>query len=100
MDSCGTLSVRILAGPVLKPLEEATVAVTQRTPCGRLTVLSVQSTDPKGAIVPVSVPLPVSGAVALCDVWADHAAYKMHVAETFPVPCGESACLELTLDPK
>lgn len=99
MDTYGTLSVRLLAGPMRTPLSEATVAVTQKTPCGKYTVLSVQATGADGAIVPISVSVPASGGPAVCDIWADHPDYKMQVAEEQSVDAGRETCLELELEP-
>lgn len=91
MEGTGTLRVRVFTSRARVPVSGATVVVTQRGEGGKYQLLSVQATDPSGAVKPISIPTPALGEsthpgggappYAVCDVWAEHPGYAMLLVE-------------------
>ena len=108
MAEYGTVTVRVFTSRAQIPLEGATVAVTQKRPGGRHSLLSIQIADENGKTAPVTIPAPpaagsespgTSAPFAVCDVWADHPDYELLVAEDVQVFPGVETLQNMELIP-
>lgn len=90
MTDHGTLIVRVFTTRAQIPVDRATIAVTQRGPDGKHTLLSVRVTDESGRIEPIHISTPAldlslepgSGTgFTLCDIWAEHPQYQLLLVE-------------------
>lgn len=108
MASHGTLAVRVFTARAQIPLEGATVAVTRKQPGHKPVLLSIQTADENGAIVPVPLPAPAAAEserpgnnapFAVCDVWAEHPNYELLVVEDVQVFAGVETLQEMALIP-
>lgn len=110
MPDRGTLGVRVFTSRAQLPVEDATVAITQRTQSGKYNVLSLQVTDSSGNIKPISIdtpgPLestePFGGTppFARCDIWVEHPDYEAVVTEDVQVFPGTESLQLVELVPQ
>ena len=114
METQGTITIRAFTSRAQIPIQGATAAVTRSTGQGRQQLLALRVTDENGLTEPVILPAPSlsqsdhpggTHPFTVCDVWVEHAGYRMlHVegVQIFPgVETRQNAeLLPLPEDPK
>jgi hypothetical protein len=111
MDQTGRLHVRVYTSRAQIPVPGARVVVTGKGDNGKLTLLSIQTTDSSGEISPVEIAAPQAAdstapeaaggppPFALCDVWAEHPGFAMLVVEDVQIFPGIETEQAMVLSP-
>ena len=108
MTQTGSLAVQVFTSRAQLPVEGATVAVTQHSPSGRQTLISLQETDRSGNTRTISIPTPdvdqstapgLQQPFALCSIWVEHPAYEILLMEDVQIFPGVESVQMAELNP-
>lgn len=108
MAANGTIVTRVYTARAQIPIQGATVAITQKNPTNRNTLLAARVTDENGRTTPVRVLTPDPDAsfypggeipFSLCDIWVEALGFEMLIVQDVQIFPNTETLQELELVP-